>query len=68
MHELPGYMKIYFLALNTFVNEVAFDILKEENGHNIIPHLRKAVSFDFHRFLGLYFLLYKYKVVIHEIS
>ncbi|XP_028789720.1 terpene synthase 10-like [Neltuma alba] len=39
--SLPEYMKICFLALYNFINEVAFDILKE-NGHNIIPHLRKV--------------------------
>ncbi|KAK4276123.1 hypothetical protein QN277_019112 [Acacia crassicarpa] len=39
--SLPEYMKICFLALNNFVHEVAFDILKE-NGHNIIPHLKKV--------------------------
>ncbi|XP_028771245.1 terpene synthase 10-like [Neltuma alba] len=40
MDELPDYMKICFLALYNFVNEVAFDFLKE-NGCNIIPHLKK---------------------------
>ncbi|XP_028771258.1 terpene synthase 10-like [Neltuma alba] len=38
--SLPEYMKICFLALYNFVNEVAFDILKE-SGRNIIPHLKK---------------------------
>ncbi|KAI9077048.1 hypothetical protein K1719_040976 [Acacia pycnantha] len=42
--ELPDYMKICFLALDNFVNEVAFDFLKEESGHNIIPHLKKEWS------------------------
>ncbi|XP_028771243.1 terpene synthase 10-like [Neltuma alba] len=41
MDELPDYMKICFLALNNFVNEVAFDFLKE-NGRNIIPHIKKV--------------------------
>ncbi|XP_028772658.1 myrcene synthase, chloroplastic-like [Neltuma alba] len=39
--ELPDYMKICFLALNNFVNEVAFDFLKE-NGRNIILHIKKV--------------------------
>ncbi|XP_028789687.1 terpene synthase 10-like [Neltuma alba] len=39
--SLPVYMKICFLALYNFVNEVAFDILKEK-GHNIIPHFKKV--------------------------
>ncbi|XP_028772669.1 terpene synthase 10-like [Neltuma alba] len=41
MDELPDCMKISFLALNNFVNEVAFDFLKE-NGRNIIPHIKKV--------------------------
>ncbi|KAI9081204.1 hypothetical protein K1719_036826 [Acacia pycnantha] len=36
----PEYMKICFLALYNFVNEVAFDVLKE-NGHNVVPYLKK---------------------------
>ncbi|KAK4276006.1 hypothetical protein QN277_019009 [Acacia crassicarpa] len=39
--SLPEYMKICFLALHNFVNEVAFDVLKE-NGHNVIPCLKKV--------------------------
>ncbi|XP_028789719.1 myrcene synthase, chloroplastic-like [Neltuma alba] len=38
--SLPEHMKIRFLAIYNFVNEVAFDILKG-NGHNIIRHLKK---------------------------
>ncbi|XP_027092991.1 linalool synthase TPS2, chloroplastic-like [Coffea arabica] len=38
--QLPDYMKICFLALFNFVNEMAYDALKE--GVNIIPYLRKA--------------------------
>ncbi|XP_028771251.1 terpene synthase 10-like [Neltuma alba] len=41
MDELPGYVKICFLALYNFVNEVAFDFLKD-HGQNIIHHLKKA--------------------------
>ncbi|KAJ1390600.1 Terpenoid cyclases/protein prenyltransferase alpha-alpha toroid [Sesbania bispinosa] len=41
MDSLPHYMKICFLSLYNFVNEVAYDILKE-NGHNIIPSLKKV--------------------------
>ncbi|KAG2694444.1 hypothetical protein I3760_08G144700 [Carya illinoinensis] len=39
--RLPYYMQIYFLALNNFVNEMAFDILKEQE-FNVIQYLRKA--------------------------
>ncbi|KAK4276127.1 hypothetical protein QN277_019115 [Acacia crassicarpa] len=39
--SLPEYMKICFLALYNFVNEVAFDVLKEK-GHNTIPYLKKV--------------------------
>ncbi|KAK4276119.1 hypothetical protein QN277_019108 [Acacia crassicarpa] len=43
LDELPDYMKICFLALYNFVHEVAFDFL-QDNGQNIIPHLKKAWS------------------------
>ncbi|CAA2939102.1 terpene synthase 10-like [Olea europaea subsp. europaea] len=41
IHQLPDYMQICYLALNNFVNEMAYDILKEK-GFIIIPYLRKA--------------------------
>ncbi|XP_028772666.1 myrcene synthase, chloroplastic-like [Neltuma alba] len=47
--ELPDYMKICFLALNNFVNEVAFDFLKE-NGRNIILHIKKVDSIRFEEY------------------
>ncbi|KAK4269684.1 hypothetical protein QN277_022810 [Acacia crassicarpa] len=40
MDILPDYMKICFLALYNFVHEEALEFLKE-NGHNVIPLLRK---------------------------
>ncbi|KAJ9685390.1 hypothetical protein PVL29_017429 [Vitis rotundifolia] len=40
MDQLPEYMKMCFLALFNSVNEMAYNVLKEE-GSNIIPHLRK---------------------------
>ncbi|GER42088.1 limonene synthase [Striga asiatica] len=39
--KLPDYMQICFLALNNFVDEMAYDILKEK-GFLAIPHLRKS--------------------------
>nr|BBO53754.1 putative (R)-limonene synthase [Scoparia dulcis] len=41
MDELPSYMRLCFLALNNFVNEMAYDVLKEQ-GVVIIPYLRKS--------------------------
>ncbi|KAL2476856.1 (-)-alpha-terpineol synthase [Forsythia ovata] len=41
IHQLPEYMQICYLALNNFVNEMAYDVLKEK-GLIIIPYLRKA--------------------------
>ncbi|KAL3617316.1 hypothetical protein CASFOL_038861 [Castilleja foliolosa] len=41
MDKLPNYMQICFLALNNFVDEMAFHVLKEQ-GVVIIPHLRKS--------------------------
>nr|POE74440.1 myrcene synthase, chloroplastic [Quercus suber] len=41
MDGLPNYMKICFLALHNSVNEMAFDILKEQEFH-IIRYFKKA--------------------------
>ncbi|KAL3614431.1 hypothetical protein CASFOL_042505 [Castilleja foliolosa] len=41
MDKLPEYMQICFLALNNFVDEMAYHVLKEQ-GSFIIPHLRKS--------------------------
>ncbi|XP_004488754.1 myrcene synthase, chloroplastic-like isoform X2 [Cicer arietinum] len=41
MNSLPYYMKICFLALYNFVNELAFEILKK-SGYYIIPYLKKV--------------------------
>ncbi|KAL3513017.1 hypothetical protein ACH5RR_025734 [Cinchona calisaya] len=41
INQLPDYMKICYLALYNFVNQMAYDALKEQ-GVNIIPYLRKA--------------------------
>ncbi|KAK9993981.1 hypothetical protein SO802_023684 [Lithocarpus litseifolius] len=43
MDQLPDYMKICFLVLYNFVNEMAFDPLKEQ-GFHIIRYLKKAWS------------------------
>ncbi|XP_022897602.1 terpene synthase 10-like [Olea europaea var. sylvestris] len=50
IHQLPDYMQICYLALNNFVNEMAYDILKEK-GFIIIPYLKKAVSLLFKAYL-----------------
>nr|QNC49796.1 terpene synthase 8a [Leucophyllum frutescens] len=42
INQLPYYMQIYYLALYNFVNEVAYDFLKEQ-GSIVIPHLRKSL-------------------------
>ncbi|KAL3617313.1 hypothetical protein CASFOL_038858 [Castilleja foliolosa] len=41
MNKLPDYMQICFLALNNFIDEMAYHVLKEQ-GVFIIPHLRKS--------------------------
>ncbi|KAB2086721.1 hypothetical protein ES319_A04G053400v1 [Gossypium barbadense] len=38
---LPDYMKIYYHALSNFVNEMAFDTIKEQ-GIDVIPFLKKV--------------------------
>jgi len=40
--QLPEYMKISFLALFNSMNELAYDILKEQ-GFSIISQIRKQV-------------------------
>ncbi|RWR98112.1 Geraniol synthase, chloroplastic [Cinnamomum micranthum f. kanehirae] len=41
MEQLPEYMKTYFLALYNSINEIGYEILKEE-GRNVIPYLRNT--------------------------
>ncbi|KAI4347973.1 hypothetical protein L6164_008741 [Bauhinia variegata] len=41
LENLPNYMKMCFLAAYNYVNEIAFDVLKEK-GFNIIPYLKKG--------------------------
>ncbi|KAI3445790.1 hypothetical protein Pfo_002455 [Paulownia fortunei] len=41
MDKLPDYMQMCYLALNNFIYEMAYDVLKEQ-GFLIIPHLRKS--------------------------
>ncbi|PIN20466.1 (-)-alpha-terpineol synthase [Handroanthus impetiginosus] len=40
MEQLPHYMQVMFLALNNLINEIAYDVLKDQ-GIVIIPYLRK---------------------------
>lgn len=40
--RLPYYMQICFLTLHNFVDEMAFEVLKEQE-FNVIQYLRKAV-------------------------
>jgi len=42
MDRLPNYMKLYFFALYNSVNEMAYDILKNQ-GIDILPYFKKAV-------------------------
>ncbi|MED6195313.1 hypothetical protein PIB30_036784 [Stylosanthes scabra] len=39
--NLPDYMKLCFLALYNFVNELAYEIFKD-NGYNVTPYLKKS--------------------------
>ncbi|EEF49371.1 (R)-limonene synthase, putative [Ricinus communis] len=41
MDQLPDYMKLCFLALHNSINEMALDVLKNQDLH-IIPYLKKA--------------------------
>ncbi|XP_057767413.1 linalool synthase Tps-5042L13, chloroplastic-like isoform X2 [Salvia miltiorrhiza] len=41
MEQLPSYMQLCFLGLNNFINDTAYDVMKEQ-GINIIPYLRKS--------------------------
>lgn len=42
MDQLPDYMRLCFLALHNSINEMAFDVLKQQELH-IIKYLKKAV-------------------------
>ncbi|KAJ8749366.1 hypothetical protein K2173_018855 [Erythroxylum novogranatense] len=50
VRDLPEYMKLCFLALYNTVNEMGYDILKEQ-GENVIPYLAKAWADLFKAFL-----------------
>ncbi|XP_065874825.1 terpene synthase 10-like [Euphorbia lathyris] len=41
IEQLPDYMKICFLALHNTINEIGYDVLKEQ-GFHIIPFLKKT--------------------------
>ncbi|KAI3445261.1 hypothetical protein Pfo_001926 [Paulownia fortunei] len=41
MDKLPNYMQMCYLALNNFIDEMAYDVLKQQ-GFLIVPHLRKS--------------------------
>nr|BDN86184.1 isoprene synthase [Syzygium cumini] len=41
VEDLPGYMKLCYLALYNSVNEMAYDTLKE-TGENVLPYLSKV--------------------------
>ncbi|KAI4347937.1 hypothetical protein L6164_008709 [Bauhinia variegata] len=43
LENLPDYMKMSFLAVYNYVNEIAFDVLKEK-GFNIISYLKKGLE------------------------
>lgn len=42
IHKLPEYMQICYLALDSFINEMAYAVLKE-HGLLVIQDLRKSV-------------------------
>ncbi|KAL8060900.1 hypothetical protein ABFS82_02G054400 [Erythranthe guttata] len=41
MDKLPHYMQMCFLALNNFVDELSYHVLKQQ-GFLVVPHLRKS--------------------------
>jgi len=43
MENLPKYMKICYVAMLNFANEVVFDVLKD-HGLNTFPYIKEAVS------------------------
>lgn len=46
MKPLPDYMKICFLTLFNAVNEMAFDILKEQ-GSDVVMNIKETVTYQF---------------------
>jgi hypothetical protein len=54
--QLPYYMKLCFLALHNSINEMAFDVLKEQ-GFHVVRYLRKVVCMDWtSKFILIYLL------------
>ena len=47
INTLPDYMTLCFLALYNTVNEMAYDIFKEQ-GVKCLPYLTKAVCIKFY--------------------
>lgn len=43
MEDLQHYMKVCYLGMLTFANEVVFDVLKG-HGLNTLPYIKEAVS------------------------
>ena len=63
MDQLPYYMKLCFLALHNSINEMAFDILKEQ-GFHVVRYLRKVVCMDWtSKFILIYLLQF---VFLHK--
>ncbi|CAK9185517.1 unnamed protein product [Ilex paraguariensis] len=43
MEDLPEYMKLCYLAMFNFGNEIASDVLKD-HGLDVLPYIKKEVS------------------------
>ncbi|KAG8370954.1 hypothetical protein BUALT_Bualt13G0036900 [Buddleja alternifolia] len=45
LDQLPDYMQVCYLAVYNIINEVAYDVLKDE-GYIIIKYLRKSIEME----------------------
>ena len=43
MEDLPQYMKICYVAMLNYVNEVVFDVIKDDQDLDTFPYIKEAV-------------------------
>jgi (-)-alpha-terpineol synthase len=43
MEDLPQYMKICYVAMLNYVNEVVFDVIKDGQDWDTFPYIKEAV-------------------------
>ncbi|KAL0384406.1 UNVERIFIED_CONTAM: (+)-sabinene synthase, chloroplastic [Sesamum radiatum] len=65
--QLPNYMQICYLALYNFINEMAYDVLKQQ-GLLIIPHFTNPIESEVVQSLYKYHNLVRYSSIILRLA